>query len=379
MSKKRILIFIDWFTPGFRAGGPITSCVNLVEHLKGEFDFSVITTDTDYMEMQPYKDVESDRWTVRPDGVRVYYFSTHQLTRSHMKKLVAGEKFDFIYLNGMFSRNFTLLPLKLLRKKNKEKIVLAARGMLAPSALKIKSAKKKFFLAYAKLSGLYSGITFQATSGQEAEDIQAVFGNVRIKLAPNLPENRKQTAYLKRPKAQGSVRLINVARIAPEKNLLYALRVLGQVKAQVVFDFYGPIYDHSYWKECLAQAKRLPANVSASYKGVLEPGKVGDTLAAYHFMFMPTRGENFGHIISQSFAAGTPAIISDQTPWRNLHESGRGYDLPLDAPAGFVKALEQAASLTQDQYDQLSSRLHSLANSHEGLAENLTLNRQLFA
>jgi glycosyltransferase involved in cell wall biosynthesis len=378
MSKKKILVFIDWFTPGFRAGGPISSCVNLIDHLKEEFDFSVITSDTDYMEADPYKDVKSDQWIVRPDGVRIYYFSKQKLTRANMKKLVEKEEFDNVYLNGMFSRNFTLLPLKLFKKK-KSKIVLAVRGMLAPSALKIKSAKKRFFLSYAKLSGSYSGVTFQATSPQETKDIAAVFGSgAKVKMAPNLPEKRDRVPNTSRKKEKGSLRLINIARIAPEKNLLYALKVLEKVKEKVFFDFYGPVYDNAYWNECEEQIKKLPSTVNAIHKGVIEPGEVTALLGQYHFMFMPTRGENFGHIIAQSFAAGTPVIISDQTPWRDLAAKGQGYDLSLNDPSAFVKTITESAMLGQSQYDLLSSSTYEQGNSSEGFDKNLKNNRELF-
>jgi hypothetical protein len=46
MSK--VLIFIDWFAPGYKAGGPITSNVNIVEHLSDKLDFYVITSSFDY-------------------------------------------------------------------------------------------------------------------------------------------------------------------------------------------------------------------------------------------------------------------------------------------------------------------------------------------
>ncbi len=39
MMKPKVLIFIDWFTPGYKAGGPTTSNVNIVNHLSDDFDF----------------------------------------------------------------------------------------------------------------------------------------------------------------------------------------------------------------------------------------------------------------------------------------------------------------------------------------------------
>ena len=83
MNKERILVFIDWYLPGFRAGGPIRSCANLVEHLKDEFDFSIITRNTDYMETIPYPSVKSDQWNILDDGTRIYYFSEENISKKY--------------------------------------------------------------------------------------------------------------------------------------------------------------------------------------------------------------------------------------------------------------------------------------------------------
>ena len=74
MKKKTVLIFIDWFLPGYKAGGPIRSVANLITHLRNDFKFLVITRNTDYCETIPYKEIQSDQWNILPDGIRVYYF-----------------------------------------------------------------------------------------------------------------------------------------------------------------------------------------------------------------------------------------------------------------------------------------------------------------
>jgi glycosyltransferase involved in cell wall biosynthesis len=382
MSKKKILVFIDWFRPGFRAGGPVQSCVNLIDHLKDEFDFSIITSDTDYMEDKPYAGIRSNEWITREDGVRVYYFSKARLNRRNMEALVEQEVFDVAYLNGMFSRDFTLLPLRMLkRKKGKAKIVIAVRGMLAPSALRIKPVKKKLFLWYAKFTGLYSGVIFQSTNQQESFDIYNVkgLGEKEVLQAPNLPNNTAIGNYRPRAKRSGLLKLVNVARIAPEKNLLYALQVLEKVRSRVEFDFYGPVYDREYWKLCQEQIKKIPHNVTVNYKGVLDASKVVDTLNAYHYLFMPTRGENFGHIILQSFTAGTPVIISDQTPWKDLAGKNAGYDLSLAEPERFAAVIDQCAALTQEEYDFISRSAYEYARKlNDNIDPSLEKYRQLF-
>lgn len=51
--KPTILIFIDWYKPGYKAGGPIRSVSNMVDALKDDFQFYIITRNTDYLETTP--------------------------------------------------------------------------------------------------------------------------------------------------------------------------------------------------------------------------------------------------------------------------------------------------------------------------------------
>ena len=37
--KKKILVLVDWYEPGFKAGGPIQACKNVVTSLKGVMNF----------------------------------------------------------------------------------------------------------------------------------------------------------------------------------------------------------------------------------------------------------------------------------------------------------------------------------------------------
>ena len=45
---------------------------------------------------------------------------------------------------------------------------------------------------------------------------------------------------------------------------------------------------------------------------------------------------NSGHGIQEALSAGYVALISDQTPWQDLEESGVGAAIPLDQPRRFV-------------------------------------------
>jgi len=376
-NKKNIVVFIDWFAPGYKAGGPVRSCLNLVEHLKSEFNFYIITSDTDYGETEPYKNVVADKWNVLEEEVNVYYFSKKHISRSSIKQVLSQIKeVHRYYLNGMFSYHFSLLPLAIL--KGSQDIILASRGMLASSALSLKPLKKNVFIKVLKALGFYKSVLFHATSLGEIEDIKAVIG-VRSKIyyAPNLSRSIGQTAP-ERIKGKDNARLLFLGRISPEKNLLFALNILKNVKRRVTFDIYGAINDKAYWEQCRNCIASLPANISVSYKGIIESENVFKAIGQYDFLFLPTLGENFGHAIFESLSAGCPVIISNKTPWRNLQKNNMGWDLALDNEGEFINIIEKCSGMENENYQQMSTGARSFADSYIKTGEALELNRKLF-
>ena len=358
MKKKKILVFIDWFLPGYRAGGPIQSCANLIEHLKDEFEFSVVTRDTDYMEQAPYANIKSDEWNILPNGMRVYYFSDGKLSARSIHHMLVEEEFDVVYLNGIYSLYFTLLPLHFLRKDRNVQVVVAARGMLAQSALGVKNTKKMFFLFVANAVDL--------------------FKNVNVKIAANLWQKENDSEWNQRNKNAGNVRLVSIARISPEKNIKFALDVLAKINEEVEFDLYGPVYNKTYWEECQKIISELPSNVTVNYKGSLPGEDVLKTLSEYHFLFSPTRGENFGHAILQAMRVGVPVIISDQTIWRDLKKQNAGFDIALSAERDFVSAIEKCINMNQEDYDVISKGAFDFARSFTNNNGIIEENRKLF-
>ena len=370
------MICIDWYLPGYKAGGPIRSCANMIAHLKNEFDFFVLTRNTDYLESKSYENIKSNEWNKLHDETSVYYFSNDKL--NELGKIIDSTEFDFIYLNGIFSKHFTIFPLKHLKGVKRKKIILSVRGMLAPQALALKPIKKKLFLSYAKFSGLYSGVKFHATNPNEISQIKNIFGNdSSVFLAPNL--GRKNLQEIKKPiKEKDKLRIVNIARIAPEKNQLFALNILRDIKSDVVYDLFGPIYKEEYWYECKKTINQLPSNIKVRYHGPLHENKIQKTLSSYDFLFTPSITENFGHIILESLSASTPVIISDNTPWKKLYENKVGWNIPLEKRNDFIAAIETAAQMNNVEFAIWSKSAFACAEKFNSNPENLQQNRNLF-
>ena len=95
-------------------------------------------------------------------------------------------------------------------------------------------------------------------------------------------------------------------------------------------------------------------------------------------MLLPTTGENFGHTILESFMAGCPVIISDQTPWKKLAQAGIGLDIPLKDPDVFRAGIEHFAALGPVDFEVYSDKAYKFAWDYCANPEMLGENRNLF-
>lgn len=380
-TRRRILVLVDWYVPGYKAGGPIRSVANIVNKLKGEFDFSVITRNTDYLDPAPYPGIESDQWVHSGQHVKIWYFSSARLNWKNLLHLLSTEKYDVVYLNSFFSFYFSLLPIFILkyRLQTKARVILAPRGMLAANALNIKKLKKRFLINLSNLVGLHRNIIWHGSSVLEANEIRAVFPNAEVKVALNIP-TPVEFKWKERDKAAGEARMFFVSRIAIKKNLQAALLALSNVKTsyRILFDIYGPIDEDTYWEQCKATISRLPGNIQVSYKGALDHSSMQAIMQEYHFMLFPTLNENYGHVILESLASGCPVIISDQTPWRNLEEKRAGWDISLSNMKQFTNVIERCAAMDQQEYNEWSKDAFDYAAGFLYNEEIIRQNKELF-
>lgn len=351
--KPVILALTPHFLPGFKAGGPIKSLVNLARALKGEFNFRVVTLDRDFGDREPYPGVELCWWKT-VGAAEVMYLSPSHFSIGSFASLLGPLRYDVLYINSFFSFNFSIKPLMMRRLGLLQKVpvVLAPRGEVSPGALGIKSVKKKIYLAVGRALQLYDGVVWQATSPQEEDHIRRWFGKgCHLVVAPNVPSAWGESIEPPlQEKSTGHLRLVFLSRVSPKKNLKLALHVLTQVKGDIEFDIYGPLEDPAYWQECLKVIQDLPSNVRVQYRGSVHPDSVHRVFADYHVFFFPTLGENFGHVILEALSSGCPVLLSDQTPWRNLESLFAGWDLCLHHPERFGTILQQCVNMNTETY-----------------------------
>lgn len=360
MNKNKLLIFTDWFEPGYKAGGPIRSVANLVKLLELDIDIYIFTSDRDFQETSGYKGIQPNHWLNYSLKSHVFYASPQFLTYKNIKKIIDAVSPMTILLNSLWSISYTLLPL--IATKHLESIitVLSPRGMLKPSALSIKRYKKNLYLFLFKNFINHKKLLFHSTCYEETFDIKKVFKNEIVTIG-NVPEVRNYFRPIS--KNVKSLKLIYISRIHPIKNILFLINAFENLSTtfSLTLNIFGPVEDKQYYESCLLGVQKINKSVTINFLGALEHHKINQNIQEHHFFILPTLGENFGHAIFEAFEAGRPVIISDQTPWLNLEDKKVGFDLPLNYPELWLKTIEKCAQMDQTEFDEWCKASHNFA------------------
>lgn len=355
---RDVLVFSDYFSPGYLAGGPIRSIENLFSSLGDMFHFDLVTRHHDFSVSKAYS-IEQINEVRRYTKANLYYASSRFDAVKHFFSITRKKAHSIYFFNSFFSLDFTVLPL-LMRRLGwlpKASVLIAPRGELDPGALGLKSTKKRFFIWLVKKIGLYKAVVWQASSLTEAEHIKKIWGSdAPIEVVPNIA-SFPLANYVCQQKEKGCLRIIFFSRLCKKKNLLFALEVLSRVKKRICFDIYGPIQDQAYWAVCEALIKKMPAMIQVRYRGALFPKDVFATFSQYDLFFLPTLGENFGHVISEALLSRLPVLLSDQTPWSFVSEAKAGWVFPLNQREKFVELIERLCDLSEADYSQLRNNV----------------------
>ncbi len=359
--RPRIFAIADWYLPAVKAGGVVTAIANMVELLGASFEFFIFTRDRDLGNRRPFQNVNRNSWT-RSGGAQVFYASN--LGARSLRKQLIEVRPDVIFLNSFFSilttRVLFLLCLGLVPACP---VILAPHGEFSPAALGIKRRRKFLLMRIAMAAGFYNGIIWYAVSSGEAQDIQSVLDRMKpkrsvVRLAGQIPAPEWlhiSTVLHKPAKDVGEAKFLFLSRIARIKNLLFALEAIRKLSGSVQLDIYGPIEDLAYWKRCQERIRAMPANIAVRYCGSLNPSDVAAASERYHFLVLPTLGENFCHVIPETMAAGCVPVISDKTPWQDLAARGAGWMLPLDDSAAWVECLNRCILMESETFSRYSA------------------------
>ncbi len=380
-STAKLLVVYDNFFPAYKAGGPIQSLTNLVISMQKKMDIAVFTSGYDLITSQPVDEIKRDIWSqIYLPGcdtvVKVWYAGINNSGKRAFNRCLQEVEPTVVYLNGMFSFRYVMIPLFCLKRK-KIKLVVCPRGMLQTGALAGKSLKKKFYLSVLKMSGLVKNAGWHATNEEEERDIKKIFGeSSTVIIARNIP--RKPLAEIPRTaKVAGELRLVHLSLIHEIKNLLQVIGMVAKSGNGITLDIYGPVSDPAYWKKCRQLMEKTPGKIK--YRGELLPSMVQQKFCEYDASILLSKGENFSHALYESLSSGRPVITSYFTPWNNLEKKKAGWNLDITNNGTCMDALKYICSIPAGSFDEYCRGAWELAKGYYAAAADLNNYNKLFS
>lgn len=344
--KAKVLMLTDWFPPAYRAGGPIKSCDNIVKSVGSEVDIRVITSINDLGNVR--LQVPSNTWTAYQNSMVYYAKSMVSYTFKVWQSYIFWRP-NKIHINGVFSLKSSILPLVSAWLLGiRRKVILSLRGMLMPSAIHIKSQKKRAYLRLGKFLGLFKNILIHTTNEDELELSRSSLTMEKNVIIPNLPEYKLSSSMV-RQKLPGELDIVIVGRVHQIKNIHLLPKFLKAIDGHTRTTLIGHLEDNAYLKQIEKAFEQLP-NHEFRYLGEVSGNKVKDIIRQNHVLFLASQSENYGHAIVEALSSNCPVIISNTTPWENLEKYHAGFSIALNDNNKFETALQHFVKLDSDSY-----------------------------
>jgi glycosyltransferase involved in cell wall biosynthesis len=341
------------FFPAVYFGGPIVSLHALCKHLAAlpEVELRVMTTDTSGPRRQD-RLTDCEMRAARFEGYRVDYHPKvcgADFSPSLLIALWNGVAWsDVLHLTAVYSN--TTIPALLAARLLGKPVVWSPRGALQRWAESRRVTYKRIWdnvcdrLLHPERSLLH------VTSPQEAEESSICISNatpVTIENGVDMPAVLPAREW----QPGGRLRMLYIGRLDPKKgieNLLRAIAALGDNLIQLRICGGGA---PEYVRSLVDLSLQLGAERNVEFVGTVLGKDKTTAFAQADLCILPSHTENFGMVVAEALAHGTPVIASRNTPWSQLETHGAGFWVANDPEslAGAISRARQANLQTMGQ------------------------------
>ena len=345
------------FTPSVKAGGPVQSVRAMLSQAPSHVHVTLLTGDHD-LGGPTFEHLSGKRIPVSTNAEVFYLRSGPRVFLLDLWRGMTSREFDVIYINGLWAPRMALFPALLitLTRTMWKIIIFAPRGELDPGAYalgktRLKRIATKVYRRLAKKSNVY----FHVTSQLEAKNTKTILGQTTKAI---LASTYSAPDSVKPERArEHNLDSVFISRISPKKGLLQAIKSLANVQGDISLHIYGPIEDQNYWDKCISAIDTLKLGKTVVYKGELKNEDVIPTLSKYSVLVLPTKGENFGHIIAEALSVGTVPIVTETTPWTDLLQRNQVPTISGFSDFDVAEALEKWFRFSEESKAVISENL----------------------
>lgn len=272
---------------------------------------------------------------------------------------------DVVHISSVFypAAFITAIAARLTRKKT----IWSVHGELDPQALTHSRRRKTPVLSALKLLVGTSAL-FHSTCDEETRYIRDTFGEgARIVQIPNYmeiaePVERTDGKYL-----------LYVGRLHQKKgieNLLTALSMTDEfLRSDHVLKIAGkgrPEYE----KKLRDLVSKLGLSDKVEFVGQVEGVEKERLYADAFWTIMPSHTENFGLVVPESLAQGTPVIASKGSPWEILERERIGLWTDNN-PEALSDAISRVFKMDREEYEQYRERGRPFVEENFDMRKNI--------
>jgi len=255
-------------------------------------------------------------------------------------------------------------------------LVISPRGMLDPWALRRSPLLKRAAWLLIERRSFADASLIHATSAAEAQQIRELGVTAPIAVIPNGvdlegdfgPERLARVREGTANGGRGVKRVLFLSRIHPKKGLDALLEAWGRLRrsptaAELLI--VGPGEPrHLAWLR--TRLSRVDA-AGIRYLGPVHGDAKLALLAGAHVLVLPSYSENYGMVVVEALACGTPVIASTATPWPSLAERGCGWWVEPRADI-LAAVLESSLGLPDEARDEMGRRGRALVEDQHSLS-----------
>ena len=265
------------------------------------------------------------------------YFSAKGL----LKKL----RPDVVHINGCWQPQ--LLFFQRAAQSLRIPVVLSPHGMLEPWIVKRHYWTRKWPAIQLYQRGLVKRADYlHATAEKEKDNLLRLGWNARIAVIPNAVNIEelplKDNWRTKR-------RIVFMSRLHVKKGIELLLEALSHLKPDL--DGYEVIIAGEGEPDYVETLKKAAISLGLSEVVIFVGGVYGaekvSLLQSADFFVLPTYSENFGIVVAEALACGTPVITTHGTPWKELEDFACGWYVQVGLGA-LEKHLQKAISAPEE-------------------------------
>lgn len=290
----------------------------------------------------------------RLEGCALHYIADKWLPwnscRAEFVQLLREVRPDVVHVNCCWTPLCSMVTL--WAKEAGYKVVYTPHGMLEPWIMKRHYWTRKLpaILLYQRRA-IRMADMLHATAESEKANLMALGWNKRICLignCVNVDEIQIKTSW------QKTKCILFLSRVHVKKGINFLIEAVAAMKQELegyVVKIAGP-GDETYIRELKALAERLGVAHLILFVGSVFGEAKYELYREADLFVLPTHSENFGIVVTEALACGTPVITTKGTPWEELETCQCGWWTEIGANPT-AEALKAFLSLSEDELETM--------------------------